>query len=264
MKWLVQQDVLAADAAVILEPAGGANFQSWERLFVAQRGSAVAHLIAHGTPGHSAGQVPADQRAGVALARAMTALADADLFADATHPVDGARPTVNIGTMIAGGITPFMHPETLTATVEVRVIEGMTKADVHAELCAVLLRSGLADRVDVVAADSPLDWVPPGPVVRDRRLLMAASQAWRAVLGAEPIAGVLLGATDSCWLSSAGIATLPAFGCGSLAVAHQPNEWIEAGDLDRAVDLTEALARAYAETPPADSMYSGSGRASRG
>ncbi len=245
MKWLADQGLLAADAAVILEPAGGADFRSWERLFVAQRGSAVAELVARGTPGHSAAQIPAGQRAGVALARAMTALADGGLFADVAHPVDGTRPTVNIGTMIAGGITPFMHPETLTATVEVRVIEGMTKADVLAELCQVIARAGLADRVDVVAADSPLDWVPPSPAVRDRRLLTAASQAWRSVLGAEPATGVLLGVTDSCWLSCAGIPTLPAFGCGSLAVAHQPNEWIEAADLARAVDLTEALARAY-------------------
>ena len=32
--------------------------------------------------------------AGVALARAMAALADADLFAQDAHPIDGTRPTV--------------------------------------------------------------------------------------------------------------------------------------------------------------------------
>jgi len=31
--------------------------------------------------------------------------------------------------------------------------------------------------VDVVAADSPLDWVPPSPAVQDRRLLAAADLA---------------------------------------------------------------------------------------
>jgi acetylornithine deacetylase/succinyl-diaminopimelate desuccinylase-like protein len=46
-------------------------------------------------------------------------------------------------------------------------------------------------------------------------------------------------------LASAGIPTLPAFGCGSLAVAHRPNEWIPAGDLTTAIDLTEALVRGY-------------------
>jgi acetylornithine deacetylase/succinyl-diaminopimelate desuccinylase-like protein len=246
MKWLGAQGLLHADAAVILEPAGGADRRSWARLFVAQRGSAVIDLVAAGTPGHSAAQIPADERAGIALARAMTALADARLFADIAHPVDGTMPTVNVGTMLSGGITPFMHPETVTATVEVRVIEGMTPADVSEAICAVLAKAGLADRVAVVAAPSPLDWVPPSPVVRDGRLLYAASAAWRSVLGAEPTAGVLLGVTDSSWLSLVGIPTLPAFGCGSLAVAHQPNEWIAESDLPVAIDLTEALARAYA------------------
>jgi acetylornithine deacetylase/succinyl-diaminopimelate desuccinylase-like protein len=249
MKWLGAQGQLAADAAVILEPGGGADCQSWERLFIAQRGSAVVDLVARGLPGHSAAQIPADARAGVALARAMTALADAQLFADVRHPVDGTSPTVNIGTMVSGGITPFMHPEELSATVEVRVIEGMTMAGVHDAIRRVLEEAGLGERVGVVAAASPLDWVPPSAAVRDERLLGAATSAWRSVLGREPAPGVLLGVTDSSWLSLAGIPTLPALGCGSLAVAHQPNEWIDPADLDRAIDLTEALARAYAGHP---------------
>jgi acetylornithine deacetylase/succinyl-diaminopimelate desuccinylase-like protein len=67
----------------------------------------------------------------------------------------------------------------------------------------------------------------------------------RSVLGAEPDLGVLLGVTDSCWLAEAGIPALPAFGCGSLTVAHRPNEWIQAGDFATAIDLTEALVRRY-------------------
>ena len=247
MKWLAAQGLLTADAAVILEPGGGADFQSWDRLFVAQRGSAVLDLVAKGAPGHSAAQISAEDRAGMALARAMTALADAQLFAGVRHPVDGTTPTVNIGTMLSGGITPFMHPETLSATVEVRVIEGMTMTDVHAAIRRVLEEARLAGRVDVVPAASPLDWVPPSPAVRDPRLLDASATAWRTVLGSEPAAGVLLGVTDSSWLALAGIPTLPALGAGSLAVAHQPNERIREADVRIGIDLTEAIARAYAD-----------------
>ena len=50
---------------------------------------------------YSAEQIPAGERAGVA--RAMAALADAELFAQEAHPIDGTRPTVNIGTMVSGG-----------------------------------------------------------------------------------------------------------------------------------------------------------------
>ena len=253
MKWLAAEGALTADAAVILEPGGGAGAESWDKLFIAQRGSAVVELIARGLPGHSAAQIPADERAGVILARAMTALADASLFTDIRHPVDGATPTVNIGTMLSGGITPFMHPETVSATLEVRVIEGMTMADVHRAIGRVLDESGLADRVEVLPALSPLDWVPPSPAVRDQHLLSAAATAWRTVLAREPTAGVLLGVTDSSWLSLAGIPTLPALGCGSLAVAHQPNERIPESDLGLAIDLAEALARAYADYVPAKS-----------
>jgi acetylornithine deacetylase/succinyl-diaminopimelate desuccinylase-like protein len=247
MKWLAGQDVLRADAAVILEPAGGTPAQSWARLFVAQRGSCVMRLTARGIPGHSAELLPAGERAGVILARAMAALADAELFAGAAHPIDGTRPTVNIGTMVSGGITPFMHPETMTATVEVRVIEGMTKAEVPNELRSALAKAGLADRVEIALADPPHDWVPPSSAAGATRLIGAAATAMRSVLGAEPPRGVLLGVTDSCWLTEAGIPTLPAFGCGSLAVAHRPNEWIPAAGYPAATSLAEALVRAYTD-----------------
>jgi len=245
MKWLAGRQTLTADAAVILEPAGGEGADSWARLFVAQRGSCVVRLTARGVPGHSAAQVPAGERAGVTLARAMAALAEADLFAGAVHPIDGTRPTVNIGTMVSGGITPFMHPESMTAIVEVRVIEGMSMRSVHDELRSAVSRAGLADRVEVTAAGAPHDWVPPSSAADADRLIGAAADAMRSVLGTEPGLGVLLGVTDSCWLAEAGIPTLPAFGCGSLAVAHRPNEWIHAGDLATAIDLTEALVRRY-------------------
>jgi acetylornithine deacetylase/succinyl-diaminopimelate desuccinylase-like protein len=51
--------------------------------------------------------------------------------------------------------------------------------------------------------------------------------------------------TDATHLNAAGIPALPTFGPGSLAVAHRPNEWIAERDLLRAVDLFEALVRAY-------------------
>jgi acetylornithine deacetylase/succinyl-diaminopimelate desuccinylase-like protein len=198
-----------------------------------------------GPGGRLAGLGVADMKAGVLLARAMAALAEAELFAGIAHPIDGTRPTVNIGTMVSGGITPFMHPETMTAIIEVRVIEGMTREDVSNELRSALLTAGLDARVEVTLADPPHDWIPPSSAAGASRLIGAAAAALRSVLGAEPPPGVLLGVTDSCWLSEAGIPTLPAFGCGSLAVAHRPNEWIPASDYPAAVNLAEAVVRAY-------------------
>jgi acetylornithine deacetylase/succinyl-diaminopimelate desuccinylase-like protein len=127
----------------------------------------------------------------------------------------------------------------------VRVIEGMTKTEVPNELRSALVTAGLADRVEIALAGPPHDWVPPSSAAGATRLIGAAATAMRSVLGAEPPHGVLLGVTDSCWLTEAGIPTLPAFGCGSLAVAHRPNEWIPAAGYPACIDLAEALVRAY-------------------
>ena len=89
---------------------------------------------------------------------------------------------VNIGTMLSGGITPFMHPESMTAIVEVRVIEGMTLAGVHDELRSALAEAGL----EIAAADPPHDWVPPSSAAGADRLTSAAAAAMRSVLGPSP------------------------------------------------------------------------------
>jgi acetylornithine deacetylase/succinyl-diaminopimelate desuccinylase-like protein len=54
-----------------------------------------------------------------------------------------------------------MHPETMTAIIEVRVIEGMANEDVTNELRSALLQAGLDARVEVTLADPPHDWIPP-------------------------------------------------------------------------------------------------------
>jgi acetylornithine deacetylase/succinyl-diaminopimelate desuccinylase-like protein len=98
---------------------------------VAQRGSCVVRLTARGVPGHSAEQLPPGERAGVILARAMTAI------------------------------------------IEVRVIEGMTKDDVPNELRSALVNADLHDRVEIALADPPHDWIPPSSAVGATRLTEA-------------------------------------------------------------------------------------------
>jgi acetylornithine deacetylase/succinyl-diaminopimelate desuccinylase-like protein len=65
------------------------------------------------------------------------------------------------------------------------------------------------------------------------------------VIGSPPDPSVMTATTDATWLTAAGIPALPAFGPGSLGVAHKPNEWIFVEDFMRAVDLFEALIRQY-------------------
>ncbi len=244
MEWLAGQGLLDADAAIVCEPSS-VGARSWERLFVAQRGSCVSWLVARGEPGHSSMPVPREQRASASFVRALSALLDADPFLEWIHPVDGTRPLVNVATMVCGGMVPFAHPESLRASIEVRTIEGMTEDLVLARLHKILSDVGLADRVSLLPAAGPQNWIPPGKTVRDDRLLSAACRAWRQVLGVEPVQGVFPAGTDSSHLDALGIPALPAFGPGSLAVAHKPNESIHADDLPRAVELLEAAIRHY-------------------
>jgi succinyl-diaminopimelate desuccinylase len=245
MEYLAKEGLLAGDAAVLTEPASLGE-RSWERFIVAQRGSCVCRLEARGVPGHSGALIPRERRASWAFARALNALLDADLFAEWRHPVDGTGVTVNIATVVEGGVVPIAHPEVLSCAIDVRTIEGMTEQLVLGELRSVIERAGLADRVTIGPAAPPSSWFDPGWTATDERLLGAARKAWQEVLGAPaPAPSVMTAGTDSTHINAAGIQALPAFGPGSLAVAHQPNESIATRDLLVAVDLFAALIRSY-------------------
>lgn len=244
MQWLASRGLLSADGAAMMEPSSFRG-ESWQHLFVAQRGHCVAWLEARGVPGHSGAPVPREARASAAFARALTALIEQDPFPEWTHPVDGIRPLANIGTMVEGGVIPFAHPPALRACLEIRTIEGMSEAGVIDHLRGVLAGAGLAERTSIGPASPPINWIPPGATVRDKRLLAAARRAWRQILGREVTLAVFPAVTDSTWANAAGIPAFPAFGPGSLAVAHRPNESIAADDLERTVRLFEAFVRNY-------------------
>lgn len=142
-------------------------------------------------------------------------------------------------------MVPFAHPESLRACLEVRVIEGMTEDLVIGRLRDVIAHAGLTDRVTIEPATPPLNWISPGEQVRDKRLLDAAKFAWRKVLGREPILAVMTAGTDSSHANAAGIPALPAFGPGSLGVAHKPNESLPEEDIGLAIDIFETFIRAY-------------------
>jgi acetylornithine deacetylase/succinyl-diaminopimelate desuccinylase-like protein len=243
MAWLCANGLIRADAAVMTEPSSVSD-ESWTKLYVAQRGQCVAELVATGTPGHSGLGEPGPDRAAPVFAAGLQALLGTDPFPGAAHPADGTRPTVNVATTVRGGETPFSHPAELRATIEVRTIPGMTEPGVLAALQAVLDGAGLEGRVRVERAPGTA-WIPSGETVGEGPLLDAARHAWRQVLGSEPELGVLPAGTDSSHVDALGIPALPAFGPGSLAVAHKPGESLPAADLATAIDLFEALARRY-------------------
>jgi acetylornithine deacetylase/succinyl-diaminopimelate desuccinylase-like protein len=245
MAWMCERGLISGDGAVMVEPSS-AGPASWEALYVAQRGSCVARLVASGRPGHSGEAIDPSERAGTAFALSLAALVDADPFSAWSHPVDGTRPIVNVATMVRGGMVPFAHPATLEAIIEVRTITGMSQADVLGGLKRVVAAAGLDGRVKIEPAPAP-SWIPAGRTVTDERLLRPARSAWRHVLGTTAQESVYPAGTDSSHLDALGIPALPAFGPGTLAVAHRPNEFVPASDVDRAVALFESFVRRYFE-----------------
>ena len=243
MAWLCAEGMIQADAAVMTEPSS-IGTRSWDALYVAQRGSCVVRVVASGLPGHSGEPIDSGERAGTAFARALHALTTTELFPGLSHPVDGTPPISNVATMVGGGEVPFAHPAELHAIVEVRTIAGMSERQVHEALQRAIEPLELRGRVRVEPGPAP-SWIPPGETVVDARLLRAAEQSWRETLGVTPPRAVMPAGTDSSHVDALGIPALPAFGPGSLAVAHRPNESVDATDLVVAVDLIERLVRNY-------------------
>ena len=220
----VRQRFDRANAAVMAEPSS-ITVNSWDALYVAQRGSCVARVVATGRPGHSGEAVDPAERAGTVFARALHALVNAELFADVSHAIDASHPTTNVATMVDGGETPWAHPSEVHAIVEVRTIAGMSEQQVLDGLRSAIEPLGLNGRVYIEAGPAP-SWIPPGETVVDKRLLRAARAAWGQVFGAPPREAVFPAGTDSAHVDALGIPALPAFGPGTLAVAHKPDEWI--------------------------------------
>ena len=219
---------------------------SWDALYLAQRGSSVFRLEARGIAGHSADAVAVQERAGWALARALTALAEAELFRGACHPLDGSPPLVNLATMVSGGITPWQHPHTLEATIEIRTVPGMTADSVTTELREPLRREGLDGRVTI----SPVGWSVPTRPAEDARLMSAVSAGLDLALGHVPRTAVFPATTDAVFLDAIGIPTIPALGPGSLRDVHQPNESLPVRDLEVAAGLIVGVCRAWRTHPP--------------
>jgi succinyl-diaminopimelate desuccinylase len=240
MRWLVDAGLVAADAAAVLEPAATGR-ASWEKLFVAERGLCLLELTASGRPGHSSGEVPRHERAPWLLITALTALGESALFDDVRHPVDGSRPRMNVGTVLRGSEVATVYPSVAAASIELRTVPGMSEASVLSELRGALAALDGGDRLDVKL----VSWSPPSVPVDDARLLGAARAAWEAVLGTSPASGAYPAGTDAIALLEAGVPTISAFGPGTLAVVHQPEERLAVADLHVAVKLFTALMENY-------------------
>lgn len=240
LSWLCSERLFEADAAVLLEPASISE-RSWDGLYIAQRGSCVVRIEAHGEPGHSGYANPATTRAGTVFTATLAALSAARPFSELKHPLDGTPPLVSLPTMVSGGITPWQHPSTLSADAEIRTIPGMTPESVTRSFQEILRANGLGERVSTTIES----WSDPVVAVEERRLLDACVDALTAIRPSANHHSVFPATTDATFLTQAGIPTIPALGPGSLRAIHQPNERLPREDLPTTVNLVWRLIEAY-------------------
>lgn len=251
--FLAQTGAVTGDAVVIGEPGGLQT--DFDALHLVSRGIARLRLVAAATQGHSslsdaAGRDPAAGNAGVAAARAVSAVAAGvplDVPPNA-HGLHGWRATVNTGLAFRGGVGFGVLPGRVAVDTEVRLVPGMDRDRLLSAFKDTVAASGCGQgaSVDVEFDAPPQDWLDATAVAPDDPVALAARAACRSVLGSVPPDSVFPGTTDAAWFAGlAGIPTLPAFGPGLLRRAHGADEWVSVTAARAAVDLYRELILAF-------------------
>jgi acetylornithine deacetylase/succinyl-diaminopimelate desuccinylase-like protein len=123
----------------------------------------------------------------------------------------------------------------------------MSQAGLEADLAGFL--DGLRrddPELDVAFDPVPdLAWLPPSHIDPKHPLVAAAQSAARDVLQREVPLGTMPAFTDGTNWQLAGSACIPAFGPGSLLVAHRPNECISVAEINEAARIYALTAMRY-------------------
>lgn len=232
----------SADAVVVGEPTGMES--PWAYVAVASRGISCFRISVRGTQMHSSlsDQVPS-VNASVKLSQVLSRMASHFQPRYPVNPEVPGGPTVNLGVTLSGGVFYGVYPGYAEFGIDVRTVPGMTHAGLQADLADFLEQLRRQDpELDVAIDPVPeLAWFPPSSVDPAHPLVTAARSAARDVLGRDVPLGTMPAFTDGTHWHLAGSACIPAFGPGTLLVAHQANEYVAV------VEVVEA-ARIYALT----------------
>ena len=245
-KELVRRGLVDVDAIVVGEPSG--IVEPWEAIFLVSRGISCFEIELRGRQGHSGISDRLPTSATVAAAHALLAV-------DALHPRHpaiqqvAAEPTVNAGVRIAGGVFFGVHPGRATVECEVRLVPGMERDELAADVEAALRAALPADvSWDVRFRDDELGWSPAVAIDAAHPLVAAAADATERVLGRRPPLACYPGGSDATAFSvGAGIPGLASLGPGWLSVAHGPNEHVGVSQVRDATEIYRRIAAGYLE-----------------
>jgi acetylornithine deacetylase/succinyl-diaminopimelate desuccinylase-like protein len=241
-RYLAGRPELAADSVLVCEPTGMQT--PWAYVAVASRGIACFRISVRGTQMHSSlsDQVPS-VNASVKLAQVLSRMASEFRPRYPINALVPGRPTVNLGVTLSGGVFFGVYPGYAEFGIDVRTVPGMTLAGLQADLTSFLDQLRREDpQLDASAESVPdLEWFPPSSIDPAHPMVSAARSAARDVLGRDVPIGTMPAFTDGTHWHLAGSACIPAFGPGTLLVAHRPNESV-------AVEEILTAARIYALT----------------
>jgi acetylornithine deacetylase len=150
-------------------------------------------------------------------------------------------PTLNFG-KVSGGDSPNRICAECTLHLDIRLLPGMERALVVEELSEVVaeaLRGGpWTHRVGAVGGYADAFGGPSDTDYADTVQTLCGCSATTAMFG-----------TEAPYLAELGLQTL-VLGAGDIAVAHQPDEYVTIGAIERATDVYASLIQRYCIESP--------------
>jgi acetylornithine deacetylase len=245
-RWLAEQGLLAADAAIIGEPCGVVG--EWESIDLISRGAILFKVIVRGTQMHSSisDRLPA-VNATLAMARLAIRMEDrlAGSLTFEPHLLCPLGPTVNVGVTAKAGVFYGVYPGEAELACDIRTLPGMTRESVEADLRRFLAEAE-ADDPQLDAELAVEFFIAATEISTEEPVVGCLRSAARDVLGFEPELAAFPGATDAAALQGiAGIPTIAAFGPGYLPRAHSPNESVSVTGIVQAARIYAVAVARY-------------------
>jgi acetylornithine deacetylase len=253
---LVKEGHLKADIALISEPCG--LQRDWERLCIASRGALCFRTCVHGTQMHSSiSDIVPSINASAKMAYVLWRMQRDLNIQHEPHPYYPRGVTKNIGDTVQGGVFYGVTPGYAEFCSDIRILPGMTPAQVARDVRSFLDQLRKEDpelQVEIVEElGKPETWETKHPeVLPDEPLVEMLLSASEHVLGKRPPLGGMEGGTDAYYLhGQGGIPTVPAFGPGLLPLAHGPNEYVDVQSVFEASKIYALAALDYLGKRPA-------------
>jgi succinyl-diaminopimelate desuccinylase len=228
-----------AQGLVIGEPTSN-------RVGIAEKGGMWLEVELRGRTAH--GSLPhLGANAVTGLAEALTALERAaagstplgEALGGAEDPLLGQATLTP--TRLSGGVANNVVPDRAAATLDIRTLPGQSHPDIRRGIEEVVgevagrrgLTAGYVDHGERAALSMPVE----------HPLVEACAAAVEATLGRRPEWYGLTGATDATELVPPLGLPFVIIGPGEMAQAHQPDEWVDVGALQAAVEVYVRIAR---------------------